>query len=153
MTEPLGKVNVSDEVVSTIAHLAAVQVPGIAGMSESIASGLAKILGQTDASKGVKVTIGEKNDVVIEISVVIESGNPIPSVTSQLQRAVKDEVESMTGLEVVAVNIQVTGMAAKKVVPSAPAPKVQEITEEPVVDTPEITLKKDKEDKPKKEKK
>ena len=114
MTTPIGKVNVSDDVVSTIAGLAAAQIVGVAGTSESLASGIAKILRQSDSSKGVKVSIGEKNDVVIDISVVIEMGHPIPSVSSQLQRAIKDEVEKMTGLDVVAVNVHVTGLSEKK---------------------------------------
>ena len=71
--EELGTVKISDDVVSIISGLAATEVKGVAGMSGGIAGGIAELLGRKNQSKGVKVTIGEKQ-VNIDLYVVMEYG-------------------------------------------------------------------------------
>ena len=111
--EENGNVNISDDVVSTIASLAASEVKGIVGMSGSISGGFAELLGKKNLSKGVKITINE-NDVILDLSVIVEYGVKIPDVAWELQEKVKTEVESMTGLNVTAVNVTVDGVNVPK---------------------------------------
>lgn len=60
----LGTIRIADEVVSIIAGLAATEVEGVAGMSGGIASGIAETLGRKNFSKGVKVEVGEKKQLL-----------------------------------------------------------------------------------------
>ncbi len=108
--EETGNVRISDEVVAVIAGIAATEVDGVAGMSGGIVGGITEILGKKNLSKGVKVEVGEK-EAAIDIYVVIDYGVRIPEVAGQVQENVKRAVESMTGLDVVEVNIHVQGVA------------------------------------------
>ncbi len=110
-----GNVCISNDVVATIASIAAKSVDGVAGMFGSITGGFAELLGKKNPSKGVKVTITDK-EVKIDMYVVVEYGVKIPDVAWEIQEKTKNEVEAMTGLDVVAVNVNVESVnTAKKV--------------------------------------
>ena len=52
----VGAIRIASDVVATIASMAASEIPGVAGMSGGITSGLAQMLGRKQMTKGVKVT-------------------------------------------------------------------------------------------------
>lgn len=104
-----GSVNISDEVVAVISSMAANEVDGVAGMVNSVAGGFAELLGMKNLSKGVK-TAREGDDVTIYLAVIVEYGAKIPDVSWNIQTKVKSDVEAMTGLNVVSVNVSVDGI-------------------------------------------
>ena len=108
-----GNVCISNDVVATIASITAKSVEGVAGMFGSLTGGFAELLGRKNPSKGVKVTIADK-EVTIDMSVVVEYGVKIPEVAWEIQEKTKNEVEAMTGLDVVAVNVNVEGVNTLK---------------------------------------
>ena len=110
--DEVGSVKIADEVISIVAGLAATEVPGVAGMSGGLAGGIAELLGKKNFSKGVRVIVTGKT-VTIEIYVIIEYGICIPEVAIAIQEKVKEAVESMTGFEVVAVDIHVQGISRR----------------------------------------
>lgn len=105
----IGNVRIADEVVGIIAGLAAMEVPGIAGMSGGLVGGIAEMLGKKNLSKGVKVEVGER-EAAADLFVIVEYGVRIPDVALRVQENVKRAIESMTGLEVVEVNVHVQGV-------------------------------------------
>ncbi len=111
--DDIGTVKISDEVVAIIAGIAAVEVPGVAGMSGGIAGGIAEMLGRKNLSKGVKVEVGEK-EAAIDLYLIVEYGARIPDVAWEIQEKVKKAVETMTGLNVIEVNIHVQGVNIDK---------------------------------------
>ncbi|PZD93813.1 Asp23/Gls24 family envelope stress response protein [Paenibacillus sambharensis] len=115
MTEDIqtGIVRISDDVVSTIAGLAALETPGIAGMSGGISEGLAKRLSGKNVQKGVSVEVGQL-EAAIDLRVIVQYGIPIHEVCRQLQDNVREAVENMTGLHVVEVNVKVEGVAFRE---------------------------------------
>ncbi len=108
-----GQIKISDEVVGIIASLAATEVKGVAGMSGGIAGGISEILGRKNFSKGVKVEVKEK-EVIIGLYIIVEYGAKIPEVAWEIQESVKSTVETMTGLNVVEVNINIQGVNIEK---------------------------------------
>ncbi|CCQ98699.1 conserved hypothetical protein [[Clostridium] ultunense Esp] len=112
-----GSIRIADEVVAVIAGIAASDTPGIASMSGGITEGLANRLMGKNIRKGVKVEVGEE-EAVIQLKVIVEYGTKIDEVCRTLQHNVKDAVESMTGLNVVEVNVLVEGVEF----PEAPVP-------------------------------
>jgi uncharacterized alkaline shock family protein YloU len=112
-SEEFGTVKISDDVVAIIAGLAATEVKGVAGMSGGIAGGIAELLGRKNLSKGVKVTVGEK-EVTVDLYIVVEYGVRIPDVAWEVQDKVKKAIETMTGLSVVDVNIHIQGVHMEK---------------------------------------
>ncbi|KAA8674881.1 Asp23/Gls24 family envelope stress response protein [Clostridium sp. MT-14] len=110
----MGIVKISDEVVGVIAGLATTEIDGIVGMSASLVGGITQILsGKKNLSKGVKVNVGE-NSAAIDLYVVVEYGVRIPDVALKVQENVKRAVESMTGLDVSAINIHVQNVMIPK---------------------------------------
>ncbi|MFA5882014.1 MAG: Asp23/Gls24 family envelope stress response protein [Eubacteriales bacterium] len=116
----LGSIRIADEVVAIIAGLAATEIKGVAGMSGGLAGGIAEMLGRKNLSKGVKVEVGEK-EAAVDMFIIVEYGVRIPDVAIHIQENVKRAIESMTGLNVVEVNVNVQG-----VVFSTPEPKDEE---------------------------
>lgn len=104
-----GSVKISEEVVAIIAGIAATDVPEVAGMSGGIVGGIAEILGRKNLSKGVKVEVGEK-EAAIDLYIIVEFGARIPEVAWNIQEKVKTAVQTMTGLNVIEVNIHVQGV-------------------------------------------
>jgi len=105
----IGTVKIANDVVATIAGLAAADAEGIAGMSGGVAGGIAEMLGRKNLTKGVKVEVGD-TDTTIDIFCIVEYGISITTVASNVQTRVKSAVESMTGLNVQAVNVHVQGV-------------------------------------------
>lgn len=104
-----GTIRIASEVVKIIAGLAASEVKGVAGMSGGMVDGFAELLKKKSLAKGVKVEVGEKQ-CAIDLFLVIEYGSKIPDIAYQVQENVKRAVESMTGLDVVEVNVHVQGV-------------------------------------------
>ena len=109
LDEGIGSVRIADEVVGTIAGLAATEVNGIAGMSGGLVGGIAEMLGKKNFSKGVKVEVGEK-EAAVDLYIIVEYGVRIPDIALTVQEKVKSAIENMTGLEVVEVNVHVQGV-------------------------------------------
>lgn len=105
-----GTIKISEEVVTTIAGLAAAEVAGVAGMSGGIAGDLVEKLGRKNLSKGIKAEVGE-SEVTIDINAIVDYGVNIHDVALQLQTNVRDTVENMTGLDVVNVNVNIQGLS------------------------------------------
>lgn len=109
----LGVIRIADEVVSTVAGLAAIEVEGVATMSGGWGTDLVEKLGKKNLGKGIKVDAnGEQTS--IDIFIVIEFGYSIPKVAENVQKEVKLAVETMTGLTVSAVNVHVVSVMTKK---------------------------------------
>lgn len=108
-----GAILISDDVVATIAGLAALETNGIAAMSGGISEGLAKRLSGKNAQRGVTVEVGQV-ETAIHLRVILQYGFQIQEVCHELQLNVKEAVENMTGLTVVEVNVKVEGVAFKE---------------------------------------
>lgn len=112
--EITNNLNISEDVIGIIAGIAAAEVDGVSGMTLGLVDGINQILGSNKKySKGVKVEL-EDNKVVIDLYVIVKYGVKIPDVAFSIQNSVKTSVETMTGLNVRAVNINVQGITFDK---------------------------------------
>jgi uncharacterized alkaline shock family protein YloU len=108
-----GSYQIADAVIQNIAGIAATEVQGVAGMSGGIADGFAELLLRQNMTKGVKVEVGEKQ-AAIDLYIIIKYGAKLPEVGTEVQERVKQAVESMTGLQVVEVNVHIQGVEPQK---------------------------------------
>lgn len=112
--EIASNLTISEDVIGIIAGLAAAEVEGVSGMTLGFVDGINQILGNNKKySKGVKVEL-EGNDVIIDLFVIVRYGVKIPDVAFSIQNSVKNSVETMTGLNVKSVNINVQGVTFDK---------------------------------------
>ncbi len=113
--EIANNLTISEDVIGIIAGIAAAEVEGVSGMTLGLVDGINQILGSNKKySKGVKIEL-EGNNVVIDLYVIVKYGVRIPDVAFSIQNSVKTQVETMTGLNVQSVNINVQGVTFDKV--------------------------------------
>lgn len=113
-TEMNGTITFANEVIATIAGLAAMDIPGVAGMCGSLAGGFAELLGRKNLAKGVKIQV-EDNVVTVDIELIVDYGAIVPEVCKEVQQSVSKALETMTGLNVAAINITVQGVKMKEI--------------------------------------
>jgi uncharacterized alkaline shock family protein YloU len=112
--EEIGNIKISVDVISTIAGMAASEIEGVNCMYSSFAGGIAEMLGaKKGTGRGVKVEMSE-NSVLIDLYVVVDYGVRIPELAWEIQENVKNNVETMTGMEVEKVNIHIEGVSFAK---------------------------------------
>ncbi len=109
----VGEVQIADEVVATIAGLAATEVEGVAAMSSNITNELVSKLGMKNLSKGVKIEVSS-DSVSVDLSLTLKYGYSIPNTSRQVQEKVKSAIENMTGLTVSEVNVRISGVNIEK---------------------------------------
>lgn len=101
-----GGIFISNDVIAAIAANAAKDIEGVSGFA---AKGTARGAGQADISKSVKV-FSQDNDVKIQISIRVKDGVNLQTVSTAIQRSIKNVVQSMTGKVVSKVNVAVQGI-------------------------------------------
>ena len=109
--EESNEIKIADDVVAVIAGVAVSEVQGVAEMAGGFAGGISEVLsGKKNLAKGIKVEVGEK-ETKIDVNIIVEYGVRIPDVAFEIQNRVKKAVETMTGLNVLEVNVHVQGVA------------------------------------------
>ncbi|GAB3561869.1 Asp23/Gls24 family envelope stress response protein [Amycolatopsis endophytica] len=107
-----GTTTIADTVVQKIAGLATREVSGVhdlgGGAARAFSALRERIPGATaSAGQGVSVEVGEKQ-AAVDLQLLVEYGVSIADLSRSVRRNVITAVETMTGLEVVEVNINVT---------------------------------------------
>ena len=105
-----GQIRINNNVIAIIAHETAKKVPGVVELQGSLADDLAGMIGKRSKDKGIRVEKESEELLTIDLAVVLEFGVRIPDICVQLQEAVKQSVEDMTGQHVYAVNVVVQGI-------------------------------------------
>lgn len=110
--QPLGKVRVASEVVSTIAAMAALETPGVAAMCDPAGMSVPRLLRRQHGHRGVRLEMVGSAAIRVELCIAITPEASLPKLSEQLQRRVGDDIHKMLGLEVIEVNLQVAEMDA-----------------------------------------
>ena len=108
----IGEVVISEEVIATIAALAAVEVKGVVSTVGTMPNEIIEKLGMKKLSKGVKIVLAEEA-VNIDLALNVSDNAVIPEVSEEVQMKVKSAVETMTGYPVESVNIRVASVVVE----------------------------------------
>ena len=100
-------VNISEEVVGIIAGLGAVEVEGVDSLAGNLTAETISRAGAGKLAKAVKVVDNEPGKIIVRMAINMKYGYEIPKVSGLVQEKVKQAVETMTGLEVTAVDIRI----------------------------------------------
>lgn len=103
----LGTTRVANQVVASIAALAALDVGGVHAMYHPGAQPLERITRRAHAYRGVRVDFVE-GALRLDVYIVVEAGLNVQSVGSEVQRRVVDAVDRMLDLSVAEVNVFVS---------------------------------------------
>lgn len=105
-------VRISSDTVATYAGIAISEISGVYGMSGTFAGITEAISGKKNYAKGVKVEITDNKIAKIDLNIIVEYGARIPEIAFEIQTKVKKSVETMTGLKVSSVNVNIQGVHA-----------------------------------------
>jgi uncharacterized alkaline shock family protein YloU len=109
--EDLGNITINNDVVALIASIALTEVEGVETMSGK--SSFSDYVGSKskDVEKGITVTVDEATSLAtVNVEINIDYGVQVYDSARKLQRAVKNAIESYTGLGVDKVNVTVRGL-------------------------------------------
>lgn len=104
----LGMVQIRNEVVGTIAALAAQEVQGVAGIWRGIFP-----FASWGGDPGVRVHIQDQ-EVRVVLSLVAEYGVSLPQVAVSVQDRVREMIERMTNLSAVEVHVSIHHVKPKR---------------------------------------
>ena len=104
-----GNVMISEDVIETIVAEALKEVEGIHGLDVKPGADIADLIGK-NWGKGMKINIGENNELTISCNVQIVYGNSVIEVAKNAQAAVSAAVENAAGVKVKEVNINICGI-------------------------------------------
>jgi uncharacterized alkaline shock family protein YloU len=105
MTETTqGKTTVSPEVLTAIASLAALEVPGVSRLAP-ITGGVNRLF-RRGASDGVRIEVKD-NTVFMDLFLILKDGVNIREVSRNVQANVARSVQEMVGMDVAEVNVHI----------------------------------------------
>lgn len=106
-----GNIDISNEVITTIAGGAAVECYGIVGMAskKQLKDGIAEILKKENFTKGVVVR-QDNDEIHIDMYIIVSYGTKISEIAHNVQTKVKYTLNQTLGLAVETVNIYVQGV-------------------------------------------
>lgn len=99
-----GKTTVSPEVLTTIASLAALEVPGVSRLAP--VSGGVNRLFRRGASDGVRIEARD-NAAFVDLFLILKDGVNIREVSRNVQANVARSIHEMVGMEVAEVNVHI----------------------------------------------
>ena len=111
--EELGNINISEEVLSSIAAAAALDVEGVAGLGVGAGSDMTAMVSRKSLAKSIRLSM-ENDEVCVGVAVMVKYGHVVTDVAKEVQETVKSAVENTSGLSVVCVNVTVAGVTFGK---------------------------------------
>jgi uncharacterized alkaline shock family protein YloU len=113
LTTGKGNTTIADAVVTKIAGIAAREARGVhalgGGASRALGSVTQRVGLGDERTQGVSVEVGER-EAAVDLTVVVEYGESIPTVTQAIRDNVIKRIEGITGLSVTEVNVTVNDL-------------------------------------------
>ena len=101
-----GNVMISEDVIATIVEHTLTEVEGVV-------KGGSDVVGKKCWGKGLRIAIAEDNSVSIGCNVIVVYGESVVDVAKSIQDAISNAVESVTGVTVSDVHVNVCGIVRK----------------------------------------
>ena len=101
-----GNVLISEDVIATIMENTLTEVEGVV-------KGGAEVVGKKSWGKGVRITVAEDNSLTLGCNIIVNYGESVINVAKNVQEAITTAVESVTGVTVTDVHVNVCGIVRK----------------------------------------
>lgn len=112
-----GNIKISEDVIASIATIAVTETEGVASTAASMGVEITEMFAgrKNGAPLGVKILSDpEKPGCLVECSIILKFGASVTEVAKAVQKNVKNAVESMAGIPVASVDVQVCGIQLPK---------------------------------------
>lgn len=109
-TQENGSVQISEDVIAAIVSHAACEVEGIFGVNTKPGAEIIELIGKKNWGKGVIITVNETNSIVIECNLIAIFGKNVVETAKAAQVAIINALESLSGIEINSVNVNICGI-------------------------------------------
>ena len=135
-----GIVQISNGVISAVVKKYTLEVGGVVRFQQQgMLDGLFDVLSKRPIDRSIELDLQESG-AIITLTLILQFGVCIPEVCRRIQDTIKEKVETLTGYPVAKVNVNVVDLddwddvkekKAAKAKEQEPAPKEEEVPEEP----------------------
>ncbi|MEI7542015.1 MAG: Asp23/Gls24 family envelope stress response protein [bacterium] len=108
-----GNIKISDEAIASIAAIASKEIDGVVDLDGGKAAAFAEAIGIVNLKKGIEVELLNEN-VSLTINIIVDFGKEVSDVAAEVQDKVREAIETMTGLNVTKINVNVNGVRKNK---------------------------------------
>lgn len=105
-----GSVQIAEEVLAAIIAQSVKEVEGVVGLNVKPGADIADMLVKKNWGKGIKIVIAEDNALTVDCNILVSYGQSVVAAAEAVQETVMSHLESMTGVKVAAVNVNVSGI-------------------------------------------
>jgi len=106
MSEKLGKVIISPGVLTTIARLTALSIPGVARLGTGWTDSVGRWMRRKRGGDGVHIEV-EDDTVTVDLYIIVEPDVNMLRLSQEIQTNVTRAIQDMVGLTVKEVNIHI----------------------------------------------
>ena len=94
-----GTIRIHDNVISSIASLAAEEIEGVKGIDKNLKSGLLEMFNHRSGGS-IRIEKDANGDITVSVPLVIKYGYNIPEVSSRVQDNIRAALERMVNISV-----------------------------------------------------
>ena len=105
-----GNVLISEDVIAKVVEQAIKDVEYNTDAGAVSDDKVVELVGRRNKSKGLKISINDDNEVTMDCKINVAFGQNVVSIARSVQAAVMNALESIAGVTVVAVNVNVSGI-------------------------------------------
>lgn len=105
-----GSVMISEDVIGSIVANAVNEVEGVVCLNAKPGADIAELIGKKNWGKGMKITIAADNSLTIDCNISIGFDQNVVDISKAVQESIASAVESMVGVRIAAVNVNVCGV-------------------------------------------
>jgi uncharacterized alkaline shock family protein YloU len=105
----LGLIRIHDNVIASIAAIAAMEIEGVKGIGKDFKAGLLELIDRKRRT-AIKVERDKNGELTIHIPLIVKYGFNIPEIANRSQENVRGALEKMTGLSIKDINVDVQGI-------------------------------------------
>ncbi len=110
----ISNIQISNDVISTIASVAASEVDGVSALSTLLSSNIKDLLSKKNTSKGIVVEVSDNGDVAVTVNMIVKYNYKIQDVALNVQNQIIRAISDMTNYNVSYVNVNVVGVTIPK---------------------------------------
>ena len=113
-SEARGELTFDNDVIKKIIGQALENVSGLLAVDGGFFSNLTdKLINTDNVTSGVNIEVG-KEQVAVDLNIIVEYKKNVPEIFEEIKRVITTDINKMTGLEVIEVNVNVIDIKTKE---------------------------------------
>jgi uncharacterized alkaline shock family protein YloU len=105
----LGAVRIHDNVIASIASIAAAEIEGVKSIGRISGISLLDLINKK-FTRSIKVEKDKNGDISIEVPLIIKYNYNVPEISGKVQESIRNALEKMTNINIKDIDITIQGI-------------------------------------------